>query len=543
MNDTHHQVVDARETALVSEILRDSAFLNEFPQFNPNDFRNELWALVAATAHRQHLAGQKPEMVSVVEELDRGGVLSERCGPDAVPRIISLAQYPLSSHPVELARQIHQEAQRRRLRLKLEVLIGGIDDPTVSSDYLSKQLTGAAELLGDQWSGIESMSSAELEAGQFDQSYLVSDVLASDQPCVLAAPKKCLKTNIAIDLTLSLASGDRFLGKFYVPQPVRVALISGESGAATIQETARRIARSKQWVHLNDYQNAFWSFSLPQLSDHRSLMALRQFIRRHQIKVLICDPAYLMLCLGDDAGNLFKVGPILWQLSKLGADEGVTIIIVHHTVKGVAVTDGPPELEGIAWSGFQEWARQWILLSRRAAYDTDRIGHHELWFTAGGSAGHSVGKALDIEEGDRRDTGGRRWLVEVKPIGEAIGAKVEAATTAKEQRQRAQHDKSVTNAVAKVLEALEANHEGLTQRRFKEEHGIRPLLLTAAIKQLSESKQVVKCQVTGDNGRPYDGWRLVKHAAGTSGNEREPCELFPLVPTETPAGTGTGLPI
>ena len=63
----------------------------------------------------------------------------------------------------------------------------------------------------------EVITSAELDAADLHTDYYVDEILAAGQPCVIAASKKSLKTTIAIDLTLSLASGAMFLGKFWFP--------------------------------------------------------------------------------------------------------------------------------------------------------------------------------------------------------------------------------------------------------------------------------------------------------------------------------------
>lgn len=143
-------------------------------------------------------------------------------------------------------------------------------------------------------------------------------------------------------------------------------------------------------------------------------------------------------------------------LSRMAQDEGVTPIILHHLVKGMAVTDSPPELESIAFAGFQEWARQWMLLSRREKYDPDHAGHHELWFMAGGSAGHSVGHALNIEEGNRNDRGGRRWDVEVLSIAEARNTDETAVEADREQAKAARESKQTEPAT--IDQAVDATN-------------------------------------------------------------------------------------
>ncbi|MDP1798192.1 MAG: AAA family ATPase [Planctomycetaceae bacterium] len=542
MSITCQQVDDARGKTILASVFADPSILDRIAWLNPDAFHDARDSAVFATARTLYQNGQPCELVAVADYIGKHGDLTEHLGLDWQPYLFGLVSGEASTDPEFYARQLQEEHHRRHLKLAIDAGRIALDDPSVDPASVLHRITEVANR-GTTTGDIPAMSSAELDAGRFDQPYLVEDVLAARQDCVFGAPKKCLKTNVSIDLNLSLASGSRFLNKFYVPRAVRAALISGESGRATIQETARRIARAKPWVNLSDYENAVWSFDLPQLSDYASLAALRRFIRRHRLEVVILDPAYLMLAIGDDAANLFKTGPLLRLLTKLGEDEGCTIIVVHHLKKDVAVTSGPPELEGIAWAGFQEWARQWLLMSRRAPYDTDRIGHHELWFTSGGSAGHSVGKALDIEEGDRRDTGGRRWQVEVLPIGEAIEAKVEAATTAKEQRQQAREAKEAEATAVTVLHALEGKTDGLTARRFKDEYGIRSPKLMPALRKLIDAGTVKECEVVAANKQTYQGWKLSKYLADNTGQHRALVQCGPVLPGDTGPHTGQHSPL
>lgn len=204
----------------------------------------------------------------------------------------------------------------------------------------------------------EGITSSELAAGDYSLDYLVEWLLVQGQSCVIAGSKKVFKTNISIDLALSLSIGEQSLGMFNVPNAVRVGLMSGEIGEATIQETAWRIANSKHWS-LDNFDNAIWEFAVPQLGRLDHTDALRAFVIRHELDVLIVDPTFIAMAeVGDSAGNLLIVGRVLKSLVDLSAETGVTPILIHHLRKSIADPFAPPELEDIAWAGFQEFMRQ-----------------------------------------------------------------------------------------------------------------------------------------------------------------------------------------
>jgi hypothetical protein len=361
---------------------------------------------------------------------------------------------------------------------------------------------------------LETLTSRELAEGIYDLEYLIPGLLVKGQPCILAGPKKCLKTNISIDLTLSLARQSPFLGVFPVNKPVRVALISGESGKATIQETAVRIAKSKSSPHLSDYENAFWCFTLPKLGQPNSVKTMVDYVELHRLDVLVIDPAYLAMPLGDSASNLFLVGAMLGELTKVSEATGVTIILCHHARKGSGDRQfDPPELESIAWAGFQEWARQWILLGRRDAYNPDSNGEHELWLTSGGSAGHSGLWAVDIEEGTRNGGASRKWVVEVKKPYEARQQEQEAKEQIRDDKER-QHQEANRE---KVLGAYRLFPNGETSRTIRESAGLSGTKFNPINADLIRTGTIEVCTVTKAKGS-YEGFRLAAaQDGGTTG--------------------------
>src|SRR5262249_4006653 len=136
-------------------------------------------------------------------------------------------------------------------------------------------------------------------------------VLVAGQPGVIGGPKKTLKTPFAVDLAISIGTGTRFLGRFPVPPKKRVAYLSGESGPATLQETAKRICKARK-ANLAKC-DVLWSFDLPQLSSRAALGRLGAAIAENEVEVVFIDPLYLCLLGsgGVSATNLFETGPIL----------------------------------------------------------------------------------------------------------------------------------------------------------------------------------------------------------------------------------------
>jgi len=162
---------------------------------------------------------------------------------------------------------------------------------------------------------------------------------------VVGGRSKTLKTSVVCELAISLGSGTPFLGRFD-SQQVPVGFWSGESGAATIRETAKRQAAAKG-VDLAAC-SVFWSFDLPRLSQREHLDHLRATSERHGLKVWIVDPLYLALLSADTAGaasNLFAMGAALHPLSKLAQEAGVTLVVCIISARA----GSPMKMSRLVW--------------------------------------------------------------------------------------------------------------------------------------------------------------------------------------------------
>src|SRR5262249_45698775 len=155
------------------------------------------------------------------------------------------------------------------------------------SEQVQQEIPADEPTAGWVWSP---MSSHEFFSTDFKPTWLVKRVLVKNQPGVVGGPIKCLKTTIGIDLAVSLASGTPFLGFLEVYRPVRVAVLSGESGSWTLQETARRICAARgidpTILPLS------WQTSLPKLADPVHRGELARGLRTDSIDVVVIDPLY-----------------------------------------------------------------------------------------------------------------------------------------------------------------------------------------------------------------------------------------------------------
>ena len=345
------------------------------------------------------------------------------------------------------------------------------------------------------------LTCAELDAGEYDLEYLIDNVLVARQPCILAGSKKSLKTSLLIDLGISLAVGGHFLGKLPVNRACRVGLMSGESGLGTIQETARRIAAAAGY-QLSDIGGLIFSDDLPQFGHVGHEEALRRFIMADELEIIGIDPAYLCLPAVDHS-NLFQVGERLRGMAKVCQETGAMLLVAHHTKRGKVDPFGAPELEDIAWAGFQEWCRQWLLIGRRERYEPG-TGEHRLWLSFGGSAGHSALWAADIAEGTRETEGGRYWSVSVMRADEAR-EEVQARKDADREAKAAATLESDQRAILKIMAGVQG---GDTKNGLRDRAPFGHSRFDRAFSTLVAEGSVQGVELLKRNKQTYAGWKL-----------------------------------
>lgn len=349
---------------------------------------------------------------------------------------------------------------------------------------------------------------AELDEADLSVQWHINHCLPIGQPTVIAGPSKALKTTTSVDLAASLTLAQKFLGKFWVPQVSRVLFLSAESGLGTLQETFRRVVRSKGHCMADAGDCLRLAPWVPKAKEADQLALLRYEIHRHQAEVAIIDPVYQMID-GDDAASVSKMG----QQLKAVADEclslGATPILVHHTKKSSenSKANQPMELEDLAGAGMAEFFRAWILLSRRQRWEPDQP--HRLWLSVGGSAGHGGQYAFDATEGKLTDEGGRRWEVELSNASDARATMAEEMEQRQEERKQAAAARKLEQHTEAIRQAFRlVGPSGLTTTDASDRAGLSRENASKAIAYLLREGWLEECEVQKRNRQTYSGYRV-----------------------------------
>ena len=343
-------------------------------------------------------------------------------------------------------------------------------------------------------------SPAELVAMDLTTNFFIEGVMAQGQNGLGGGIYKTLKTTICADAAISVTTGTPFLNKFDVPLAANVLFMSAESGLRKLTETCQRISAARG-IDFADNRKLFIAPNVPRLGHAIDEDMLRRTITGYEIELVFVDPAYRALAgIGNDASNVFRVGELLSSLDSISEDTGATIYLVHHCGKHSA--DGEaPELKDVAFAGFAEWARQWLLLAPRRAWNPD-TGEHSLWLAYGGSEGHAGCWGLDVCEGTIRDLRGQRWEVSVLTRDEVRQTESERRKVEKQQRQ-VERNEHAQQAIVEALKGIRGRRE--TKRQIRDRSGLNAQLFNTAFAELLNAGTLTECDIQ-KNGRTYEAF-------------------------------------
>lgn len=173
-------------------------------------------------------------------------------------------------------------------------------------------------------------------------SWMVAGIWSDKSHGIMAGEPKTMKSTIATDLAVSIASGTKFLGEFEVDAQGPVTIIQEENTPGLMRDKLLKIAHSRGLAESASLHGGVLEMrphaSLPimlmnqagfDLTDEEWLEKLDKHCKKHKPQLVVLDPLYRII--GDRDENSSKdMAPILNDLMRIKTERNTGILIIHH---------------------------------------------------------------------------------------------------------------------------------------------------------------------------------------------------------------------
>jgi len=177
--------------------------------------------------------------------------------------------------------------------------------------------------------------------------WLVDDAWVDGSVGFISGRSKSYKTWIALDLALSIVSGEPFLGRYGVQRTGPVLLVQEEDPTPVLQERLRLIAKSKGMLPiLKEARSDYIAIEYPDWPLHiinlqgfnlgsvEKVAQIRKLIAEINPVLVILDPLIVLLPQGVDEYKGVEVSAVLQTIKMWREEFGCAVVIVHHWNKG-----------------------------------------------------------------------------------------------------------------------------------------------------------------------------------------------------------------
>jgi AAA domain len=185
--------------------------------------------------------------------------------------------------------------------------------------------------------------------------WLIQGLWPADAYGVLAAQEKAGKTWAALDLAVSVASGQPWLDHFACPTPGPVLVFLGEGGERATVRRIEAVAASKGLDPTQLADQLRLCFRVPRLAAPGAggeLAAIQAELAAHPAALVVLDPLYLAAA-GASGANLYDMGAVLQAIQGVCQHAGCALLVVTHWNK----TGDGRGADRISGAGPAAWAR------------------------------------------------------------------------------------------------------------------------------------------------------------------------------------------
>ena len=185
---------------------------------------------------------------------------------------------------------------------------------------------------------------ADIVTEENPQRWLIDQLWGASAVGVIGGAPKCSKTWLALDMSLSVATGTACLDRYEVPQPGPVLVYLAEDSLAIVRERVEGIARHRG-LQLDSVPIHVITAPVLRLDRDPHRTQLLETARRLRPRLLLLDP--LVRLHGIDENHAGEVAELLAYFRSLQRELDLSVVLVHHTRKNAA--GGTAAGSGAAW--------------------------------------------------------------------------------------------------------------------------------------------------------------------------------------------------
>ncbi len=170
-----------------------------------------------------------------------------------------------------------------------------------------------------------------LRAVPDENRWLIEGLWAEQAVGIVGGEPKCCKSFLALDMAVSVASGQACLRRFRVARPGCVLLYAAEDALHVVRERLEGISRAAG-VDLRALDIQVITSPTLRLDRREDQQRLDETVSAIAPRLLILDPFVRLHRIDENVSS--EVAPLLASLRELERRHHVAVVLVHHARKG-----------------------------------------------------------------------------------------------------------------------------------------------------------------------------------------------------------------
>jgi hypothetical protein len=200
---------------------------------------------------------------------------------------------------------------------------------------------------------------SELESGNGTARWLIERLWTAGGVGILAGQPKSLKTYVALEMAVSVASGSPCLGTFPVSAQGPALVYAAEDSPSNLRSRLAALAAQRN-LGLEDLDLRVITADFIRLDHPQDQERLRETVLLYRPALLVLDP--LVRLHSQDENQSGPMASLLGYLRQLQRSTGTAVLVVHHVRKSVSTAGTGYNLRGS--SDLYAWVDSYVCLQR-----------------------------------------------------------------------------------------------------------------------------------------------------------------------------------